>query len=93
MPDWVNEKEKVIIETKGLLTAADRKKSLLVKKYFPDWLLIFVFEKPNNKIAKKSKVTYANWADTNGFPWLGIGQLWENPKCLSTLIKKKRNGS
>lgn len=93
MPDWVDEKRKIVVETKGLLTTKDRQKTLLVKKWFPDWLIIFVFERPKNRITKKSKTTYAQWCDDNDIPWLGIGELYEDPKCLSSLIQKKRNGS
>jgi hypothetical protein len=93
MPDWVNEREQILVETKGQFTSKDRKKALLVKKWFPSWLHIFVFERPHNKLTKRSKTTYAMWCDENNIPWLGIGDMWSNPKCLSNLIRTKRNGS
>lgn len=92
MPDWVNEDQKILVECKGVLSSDDRKKALLVKKWFPDWLHIFVFGKPHNKIKRTSKTTYASWCDANDIPWLDIAQLWESPECLSTLIQQKRNG-
>lgn len=58
---------KTFVETKGLLTGADRTKHLLVKQQHPDVRIIFVFMAPNNKLSKKSKTTYAQWAEKNGF--------------------------
>lgn len=92
-PDWVNEKEKIMVETKGIFTSADRKQALLVKKYFPDWVHIFVFSKPKNRLSKKSKTTYIDWCNANNIAWLSISELWDNPKCLSTLIQKIKNGT
>ena len=92
-PDWVDEDRKVIIETKGLLTNSDRKKALLIKKYFPEWLIIFVFSRPKNRLSKKSKTTYADWCNQNEIAWISISDLWKDPKCLSTMIQKLKNGS
>lgn len=93
LPDWVDEKRKIIVETKGVLTSKDRKKTLLIKKCYPDWLIIFVFGKPKNRITKKSKVTYAQWCDDNDIPWLGIGDIYEDPSCLSTIIRNRTSGT
>jgi hypothetical protein len=60
--------KKIYIETKGKLTAENRKKYLRVK----DLLSIdlrFVFQRPNNKIYKGSNTTYGQWATKNGFLW------------------------
>jgi 3-deoxy-D-manno-octulosonic acid (KDO) 8-phosphate synthase len=40
-----------------------------VKKANPDLDIRFVFQAPFNKINKKSKTTYAAWAEKNGFQW------------------------
>jgi hypothetical protein len=56
------------IECKGRLTAADRKKLLLVKKQNPklDLRLLFQFD---NKLSTRSKTRYSAWAEKNGFKW------------------------
>jgi hypothetical protein len=57
----------IYIETKGILTAENRKKYLRVR----DLLgidLRFVFQK-NNKIYKGSNTKYSEWAEKNGFKW------------------------
>jgi hypothetical protein len=62
------------IEVKGYLTAADRKKYLLVKEQHPDIELVFFFDKSQNKIHKNSPTTYAMWCDANGFRWTDLKQ-------------------
>lgn len=57
------------VETKGKLTGADRTKHLLIKAQHPEVRVIFVFMAPHNKLSKKSKTTYAMWAEKNGFEW------------------------
>jgi hypothetical protein len=93
MPDWVDEQRKIVIETKGIFSSADRKKTLLVRKWFPEWTHILVFERPNMKLAKKSKTSYKDWCDFNNIPCLGIKDLYNDETCLSTLIMKLKNGS
>lgn len=60
--------KKIYIETKGRLTADNRKKYLRVKR-LTGVDLRFVFQRPNNKIYKGSKTTYWQWAEKNGFLW------------------------
>ena len=57
------------IETKGRFVLADRKKHLLVKQQHPELDIRFVFSNSKNKISKKSKTTYADWCDKNGFKY------------------------
>ena len=57
------------IEYKGNLRGSDRTTLKLIKKQYPDLDLRLVFEKPMNKLNKKSKTTYADWAKQYGFPW------------------------
>lgn len=69
-PDFIKKKtngENLYIETKGRLTAADRKKHEWVKAQNPHLDIRFVFTNSNTKIAKNSKTTYADWCIKNGF--------------------------
>lgn len=59
--------KKIYIETKGILTAENRKKYLRVKELLGIDLR-FVFQR-NNKIYKGSNTTYCEWAEKNGFLW------------------------
>ena len=59
----------IIIETKGQLSVADRKKMILVKTQHPKLDIRFVFSYAYGKIYKGSKTTYAKWAADHGFPW------------------------
>ena len=65
-PDFVF--KNFVVECKGRLTAADRKKLLLVKKYNPDLDIRLLFQL-NNKIARNSRTRYADWAEKHGFPY------------------------
>lgn len=60
--------KKFYIETKGKLTAENRKKYMRVKELL-NIDLRFVFQRPNNKIYKGSDTTYGEWATKNGFKW------------------------
>lgn len=79
IPDW-KIKDKVYIETKGKLTAEDRKKMVWVKDQYPDYTFYFLFMNANNKIRKGSPTTYGDWASKNGFEWAdfrdGIPKKW-----------------
>ena len=59
----------VYLECKGYFSAADRRKMKAVKKDNPDLDIRFVFQAPHNKLNKRSKTTYAMWAEKNGFLW------------------------
>jgi hypothetical protein len=48
---------------------------LAVKAQHPEWTIIFVFQNPNQTIAKTSKTTYSKWAEKNGFLVLTITEL------------------
>lgn len=78
-PDFILENG-IILETKGRLTAADRKKMLLVKAQHPGLDIRFVFMYPNNKLSAKSKTRYWEWAEKNGFPWCGkeVPKSWQS---------------
>ena len=57
----------IIIETKGLFTAADRRKHLAVKKQHPKLDIRFVFTNSRSKLRKGAKSTYAEWCIQYGF--------------------------
>ena len=59
----------IYLECKGYFKATDRRKMLAVKRCNPDLDIRLVFQAPYNKISKRSKTTYAMWAERNGFPW------------------------
>ena len=69
-PDFIKLKQdgsKLYVETKGRLTAADRKKMQWVKEQNPNLDIRIVFTNSNTKIAKNSKTTYADWCRKQGF--------------------------
>lgn len=59
----------IIIETKGFFEAEDRSKMRYVKLQHPALDIRFVFSNAHARIAKKSKTTYAMWAEKQGFKW------------------------
>ena len=59
-------KNGIIIVTKGLFTAENRKTMVAVKEQHPKLDLRIVFMR-NNKIHRKSKMRYMDWAEKNGF--------------------------
>ena len=59
----------IYLEAKGFFKPSDRRKMLAVKRQHPELDIRFVFQAPYNKINKKSKTTYAMWAEKHGFPW------------------------
>jgi len=68
LPDW-KVREGVYIETKGKLTAEDRKKLLFVKEQHPEIKLYLLFQNAQNRLTKKSQTTYGDWCDKNGIEW------------------------
>lgn len=65
-PDWPLPNG-VIVETKGVFSADDRKKHLLVKDQHPELDIRFVFTRSKEPIYKGSPTTYASWCIKNGF--------------------------
>jgi len=59
----------VYLEAKGYFPPDQRRKMKAVKESHPDLDIRIIFQSPNNKISKRSKTTYAKWAEKNGFPW------------------------
>lgn len=56
----------IIVETKGIFDAADRKKHQLIQEQFPELDIRFVFSNSKSKIYKGSKTTYGDWCEKNG---------------------------
>lgn len=68
-PDFVLLDNGIIVESKGIFDADDRKKHLLIKQQHPDLDIRLVFSRANAPIYKGSPTTHANWADHHGFKW------------------------
>ena len=58
----------VVLETKGRFTALDRKKAVAMTEQYPDTDYRLVFQR-DNKLSKKSKTRYSEWAEKQGIPW------------------------
>lgn len=65
-PDFVLDNG-IIIETKGLFTAIDRQKHMLVKRQHPHLDIRFVFSNSKARLSKASRTTYAMWCVKNGY--------------------------
>ncbi len=57
----------IIIETKGLFSADDRRKHLAVKAQHPKLDIRFVFSNARGKLYKGAKSRYCDWCDKNDF--------------------------
>ncbi len=66
----------IIVETKGYMSASDRKKHLLVKAQHPELDIRFVFTRANTRLSKASSTTYATWCKKNGFQF-AVGRIPE----------------
>ena len=60
------------IEVKGRFTAEDRRKMLWVKEQNPEAVIRFIFGNGKNKLTKKSKSTYLDWAKKYGFDAIDV---------------------
>lgn len=56
-PDFVLKDGKLIVETKGIFDADDRKKHLLIKAQHPDLDIRFVFSNPHQSLTKDTKAS------------------------------------
>ncbi len=68
----------IYIEAKGKLDLATRQKMCWFRDMNPRITIIFLFMNPDNKITKRSKTTYAMWAEKEGFAWLDFRRDWIN---------------
>jgi hypothetical protein len=80
----------IIIETKGIFSAADRRKHVEIKKQHPTLDIRFVFSNANAKLYKGAKSRYSDWCDKQGFMWAHrlIPEEWLNEK--GTRLKEQR---
>ena len=86
----------IIIESKGMFTAADRRKHLAIQKQHPDLDIRFVFENSRRKLRKGAKSTYAEWCIKYNFLYYDriIPEDWLKEKGKNThdsFIKFKGN--
>jgi hypothetical protein len=65
----------VILEAKGWFRPEDRSKLLAVKANNPGLDLRLVFQNARNRLNKKSKTTYGEWATKHGFPFSDGGRI------------------
>jgi hypothetical protein len=88
----------IIIETKGMFTAADRRKHLAIKRQHPELDIRFVFENSRRKLRKGAKSSYAEWCIKYGFryydriipeDWLGEKGKNKHPKFIAYPGEKK----
>ena len=76
VPDFIvsfPDGRKLYLETKGYFRYEDQVKLRAVKANNPDHDIRLVFA-ANNKISKKHKMRYSDWADKYGFPYC-IGRI------------------
>ncbi|CDM21603.1 predicted endonuclease [Citrobacter phage CR8] len=85
----------IMVETKGLFDADDRKKHMLIHEQHPELDIRFVFSSSRSKLYKGSPTTYAAWCEKNGFQYADkfIPVEWLKEKTVSLpsgiLIPKK----
>lgn len=77
-PDFVLLDNGIIVESKGVFDAEDRKKHLLIKEQHPELDIRLVFSRANAPIYKGSPTTHAKWAEHHGFKYAEklIPQSW-----------------
>lgn len=86
----------LIIETKGVWDAEDRRKHLLIKQQKPELDIRFVFNRSKTPIYKGSKTTYADFCTKHGIKFADkvIPEAWlkerGNKKILKTLNRKTK---
>jgi len=59
----------IIIELKGLFSAADRRKHIEIQRQHPTLDIRFVFSNANSRLYKGAKSRYCDWCDQKGFLW------------------------
>lgn len=68
-PDFLLLDNGIIVEGKGRMVTADRKKHKLVREAHPDLDIRIVFSNSRGRISKQSKTTYGEWATHLGIPY------------------------
>lgn len=67
-PDFVIKSSGIIVEAKGFLDQASKRKMLAVKRQHPDLDIRFLFQQADKKM-QGSKKTHGEWATKNGFKY------------------------
>ena len=72
----------IIIETKGIFSAADRRKHIEIQRQHPKLDIRFVFESSRRKLSKGAKTTYGQWCERNKILFYDriIPEEWLNEK-------------
>ena len=83
----------IIIESKGMFTAADRRKHLAIKKQHPQLDIRVVFENSRRKLRKGAKSTYAEWCIRYAFRYYDrfIPEDWIKEKAIRRLKHTSRS--
>lgn len=68
-PDFQLLANGIIVESKGIFDAEDRKKHILIKQQHPELDIRLVFSRANAPIYKGSPTTHAKWAEHHGFKY------------------------
>lgn len=63
----------IILEVKGRFDTDDRTKMKMVRDSNQHLDIRLVFQNANAKISKKSRTSYADWCEHNGFRWADKG--------------------
>lgn len=93
IPDFVLDNG-IILEVKGYFRSSDRSKHLLLRKDQPLLDVRFVFVNKKNKLHSKSKTTYEEWCEKNGFLCCDIKELntllnWANEKTAEIKLDRR----
>lgn len=90
-PDFLLENG-IVVESKGRFVTADRKKHLAVQAQHPTLDIRFVFSNSRARIGKKSKTTYAVWAENHGFQYadVSVPKAWLTEPTNATSLKAAR---
>jgi hypothetical protein len=83
-------KNGIIIEAKGRFDADMRRKMLAVKRAHPELDIRFVFQNAQNKLSKKAKMKYWEWAELHHYKWAegSIPPAWFKEKRQSRTPRK-----
>jgi len=80
----------IIIETKGIFSAADRRKHIEIQRQHPTVDIRFVFSNAHARLYKGAKSRYSDWCEQKGFLWAHrvIPEEWLEEK--GTRMKEQR---
>lgn len=72
-PDW-KIADNVYVETKGYLSPSNRSNLISFREQHPTVQILLAFQNADNKLNSKSKTTYSEWAEKNGFKWCDLSK-------------------